>query len=166
MKLRGVIALAWLAVSACSRTEVDPNATGIEIATTIDAADGITQLRLSGTTSGMPAFDPGAVPTQPRTLSGMQTAVVLLPEALDGTEILVRVDALANDTLVHTGGGPITVAAKEVRRLEVELGPPAVCGDGIITAPFEQCDDNNTAAADGCSGDCQVEPGWSCVGMP
>ena len=29
-------------------------------------------------------------------------------------------------------------------------------------ADGEACDDGNTTADDGCSADCQVEPGWSC----
>jgi len=41
-------------------------------------------------------------------------------------------------------------------------GPPtnacrAVCGDGIIVAPTETCDDNNTTAGDGCNSTCRRE---------
>ena len=36
-----------------------------------------------------------------------------------------------------------------------------VCGDGVVEAG-ETCDDGNTVPGDGCSGVCQVEPGWSC----
>ena len=44
-----------------------------------------------------------------------------------------------------------------------EDGPDkkAVCGDGKITGD-ESCDDGNTKAGDGCSGDCAVEDGWRC----
>ena len=158
-------AILLLVVAACSKTEVDPNATAIEIATTIDAADGITQLRLSGTTTAGPAFAPGVVPDSPRPLSGEQTAVVLLPEALGGEDVLVRVDALAGDALVHTGGGTVAVQAREMKRLDVTLGDPAVCGDGKVAAPFEACDDGNAATGDGCSTNCSVETGWTCVGI-
>ena len=35
------------------------------------------------------------------------------------------------------------------------------CGDGIIQRS-EQCDDGNTASADGCSRICQIEANWDC----
>jgi fibro-slime domain-containing protein len=35
------------------------------------------------------------------------------------------------------------------------------CGDGVIESG-ETCDDGNTTPGDGCSGLCQVEPGWIC----
>jgi fibro-slime domain-containing protein len=38
---------------------------------------------------------------------------------------------------------------------------PAVCGDGIVEVG-EQCDDGNTIPADGCSGICHIEPGYTC----
>ncbi len=41
--------------------------------------------------------------------------------------------------------------------------PASLCGDGIIeTSAGEQCDDGNSKPGDGCSGACQLEPGWSC----
>jgi cysteine-rich repeat protein len=161
-------ALAALAcaVVACGKTVVDPNATAIEVVTQIDPNDGITQLQLSGTINGVPAFDPGLVPSMPRPLSGEQSADILLPESLDGSDVLVRVDALADATLVHTGGATVTVRAKEVHRVEVPLGAPAICGDGKIVSPFEMCDDGGALSGDGCSATCQVEPGWNCFGVP
>lgn len=33
----------------------------------------------------------------------------------------------------------------------------ASCGDGIVNAPIEQCDDGNSTASDGCSATCQLE---------
>jgi fibro-slime domain-containing protein len=35
------------------------------------------------------------------------------------------------------------------------------CGDGVLEAG-EQCDDGNSKPGDGCSGTCQIEPGWTC----
>ncbi|MBX3191746.1 MAG: DUF4215 domain-containing protein [Labilithrix sp.] len=40
--------------------------------------------------------------------------------------------------------------------MELTLSPPS-CGDGILQVP-EQCDDGNTAAGDGCSATCTLEP--------
>jgi cysteine-rich repeat protein len=39
------------------------------------------------------------------------------------------------------------------------------CGDGYIDAP-ETCDDGLTAANDGCSASCALEPGWNCTAAP
>jgi len=40
-------------------------------------------------------------------------------------------------------------------------GPVGYCGDGIIEPP-ESCDDGNSIPGDGCSGTCQIEPGYTC----
>lgn len=40
-------------------------------------------------------------------------------------------------------------------------GAGSVCGDGTLESG-EVCDDGNTAADDGCAGDCTVEQGWTC----
>ena len=40
-----------------------------------------------------------------------------------------------------------------------------ICGDGLVIGS-EQCDDGGTAAGDGCSPTCTVEPGFSCMGDP
>jgi cysteine-rich repeat protein len=43
----------------------------------------------------------------------------------------------------------------------------AACGDGHVhVAGGEQCDDGNNRSFDGCSPDCLVEPGATCVGDP
>ncbi len=38
---------------------------------------------------------------------------------------------------------------------------PAVCGDGVV-GTGETCDDGNAIPGDGCSGVCQIEPGYTC----
>jgi len=35
---------------------------------------------------------------------------------------------------------------------------PNTCGNGVLEAPYEECDDGNTDNGDGCSSDCLVEP--------
>jgi cysteine-rich repeat protein len=42
---------------------------------------------------------------------------------------------------------------------------PAACGDGAMD-PGEDCDDGGDLEGDGCDADCEVEPGWSCIGEP
>ena len=39
------------------------------------------------------------------------------------------------------------------------------CGDGLVEYP-EQCDDNNTVSADGCSVNCSVEEHFECMNSP
>lgn len=36
------------------------------------------------------------------------------------------------------------------------------CGNGVVAAGFEDCDDNNTQPNDGCSSSCRIELGWDC----
>ncbi|MGA2448664.1 MAG: DUF4215 domain-containing protein [Polyangiaceae bacterium] len=43
----------------------------------------------------------------------------------------------------------------------VDSASAGYCGDGIIEAG-EQCDDGNSVPGDGCSGTCQIEPGYTC----
>ena len=43
--------------------------------------------------------------------------------------------------------------------------PPAVnCGNGVVEAPFEECDDGNTIDGDGCSSVCELEVGGPVCG--
>ena len=51
------------------------------------------------------------------------------------------------------GSGPADVAPSE---------PIPRCGNQVIN-DGEACDDGNTAAGDGCTPACQVEPGWACA---
>ncbi len=38
----------------------------------------------------------------------------------------------------------------------------AVCGDGLLKRPEEQCEDGNTKGGDGCDETCRIEPGYAC----
>ncbi len=42
---------------------------------------------------------------------------------------------------------------------------PEPCGNGEMD-PFEGCDDGAREPGDGCDADCQIEPGWACMGVP
>jgi len=42
----------------------------------------------------------------------------------------------------------------------------SVCGDGLLVAGTEECDDGNEDDADGCSSMCAVEAGWTCTSLP
>ncbi len=39
------------------------------------------------------------------------------------------------------------------------------CGNGAVCSG-EECDDGNGAGGDGCSSQCEIEPGWTCSGQP
>lgn len=155
-----------LLVIGCTdaKTVTDPDVTAIEVAMQVDPALAVTQFRIS-TAGDMPAFAPGNVPDSPRALAGTQTFVVLLPDDLDGRDLVVRVDGIANGSIVASGGAKLTVRAHHVTHVDVALGPPAVCGDGVVSDPIETCDDGNPNANDGCSATCFVESGWMCVGV-
>eukprot|EP00658_Telonema_sp_P-2_P012983 TRINITY_DN14936_c0_g1_i23.p1 TRINITY_DN14936_c0_g1~~TRINITY_DN14936_c0_g1_i23.p1 ORF type:complete len:2190 (-),score=358.91 TRINITY_DN14936_c0_g1_i23:183-6752(-) len=61
--------------------------------------------------------------------------------------------------LLNDGISNILLAAQ----CKIQSQPsPAVCGNGILETPFEQCDDGNQNSNDGCSGACTLEPGWQC----
>jgi cysteine-rich repeat protein len=156
-------ALLWIVGCTDAKTVTDSNVTAIEVAMQIDAGLGVTQLRISAA-GDMPAFADGNVPDVPRALAGTQTFDVLLPDDLDGTDIVVRVDGIANGAIVTSGGAKVTVRAHQVTHVDVVLGAPVVCGDGVVSDPLETCDDGNTSASDGCSPSCFVESGWMCVG--
>ncbi|HET7064680.1 MAG TPA: DUF4215 domain-containing protein [Rudaea sp.] len=51
-------------------------------------------------------------------------------------------------------------------QLTLGAGQPTICGDGIVVAGIEQCDDGGTVDSDGCSDTCSVEPGYTCIGSP
>jgi cysteine-rich repeat protein len=34
---------------------------------------------------------------------------------------------------------------------------------GLFGTENEECDDGNSLSGDGCSGSCEIEPGWTCV---
>jgi cysteine-rich repeat protein len=153
-----------LAVAACGKTEVDPNATAIEVTVRIDPTLGVDQLAISGTVAGATAFAPGTLPDTPRALDAEESFAILVPDALDGQQVLVRVDALAAGQLVMSGGVIAPVQLHHVSDVAVTLGAPAICGDGIVSDLLETCDDGNTKAGDGCSPSCATEPGWICDG--
>src|SRR6185503_10403160 len=57
------LALAALVIAACTdaSTEVDPNATAIEVGVGLDTGLGVDQLRISGRAGTMEAFAPGVL---------------------------------------------------------------------------------------------------------
>jgi|CZKU01.1.fsa_nt_gi fibro-slime domain-containing protein len=56
-------------------------------------------------------------------------------------------------TTISSDGGCVGAACTDATM--------AICGDGAVE-PGEQCDDGNSVPGDGCSGVCQLEPGYVC----
>ena len=46
---------------------------------------------------------------------------------------------------------------------EPSLACVPICGDGLVVEQ-EECDDGGELDGDGCTEDCRIEPGWTCVG--
>jgi fibro-slime domain-containing protein len=86
--------------------------------------------------------------------------VVISPDDGPGSDaplINLGSDAPTQDALVDACGNGVCS--------DVLTG--GYCGDGIIEAG-EACDDGNSVPGDGCSGICQIEPGYTCptAGLP
>ncbi len=82
-----------------------------------------------------------------------------LPDAsVDG-----EADGTAGDgpSLISDAGEPDTSHPVSDACTGASCFDGAVCGDGVVEPP-ETCDDGNSVPGDGCSGVCQVEPGYAC----
>ncbi len=77
----------------------------------------------------------------------------------------ILVDGLSESGAVTGSGQTEVVLADLAERIEVRLGAPVNCGDGLRSGR-EACDDGGREPSDGCSALCQVEAGWTCEGTP
>jgi cysteine-rich repeat protein len=72
------------------------------------------------------------------------------------------------------GGNTVQNVTGSVKRTDAPPPPdcavpaPPVCGNGVMEAPGEECDDGGTSAGDGCSATCQLESvnPAVCAGVP
>lgn len=161
--------LLVMVVVSCGNPPVDPNATAIETTVHLDPGLGIDQVTTSAAIDsfdGPEAFAPGTLPTAPRRLAASETFAVRVAEALDGKRVMLRVDGLVGGNLVASGGAAAMVVAHKITQVDVTLGAPAICGDGIVRDPLEGCDDGNRTAGDGCSPGCFPEADWACTNPP
>jgi fibro-slime domain-containing protein len=84
--------------------------------------------------------------------------------AQDGSTIAPTEDAPALNLLPETstgGDAPVSTPDASCGAAGCSDATTQVCGDGIVE-PGEQCDDGNARPGDGCSGVCQIEPGYAC----
>lgn len=99
-----------------------------------------------------------------RSTIGARTACTLASQiTCDGTnahggqEITFAVTA-NTPYILGVAGGVVTSGVPEIGRFTIDVNVvPTGCGDTFLNPP-EQCDDGNTAAGDGCSATCTVEP--------
>jgi fibro-slime domain-containing protein len=70
--------------------------------------------------------------------------------------------AASNGGSTSTAGGPVIAFPEGGACAEGCAEDKVVCGDGVLQAIGEECDDKNTTAGDGCSATCAVEAGYLC----
>ncbi|MBC8133746.1 MAG: hypothetical protein H7X95_12250, partial [Deltaproteobacteria bacterium] len=93
-----VAAAAAVGAPGCRRDKkvVDGKVTGIHLTVRYDTKLQLSQMAITGSVDEVAAFTPGSLPERPRPLtSGSETAVILVPAALDGKTVVLRVDGRA-----------------------------------------------------------------------
>ncbi len=68
----------------------------------------------------------------------------------------------AGGTSASSGRGPVIEIPEGGACSEGCAEDKVVCGDGVLQAMGEECDDKNTTPGDGCSATCNVEDGYVC----
>jgi cysteine-rich repeat protein len=95
--------------------------------------------------------------------------------SLDGPvagEVWMRLTVGGDAYCARFGGTTVRNQAGLVKRKEAaapeDCTAPPACGDGVVQAPAEECDDGGRTPGDGCDGDCRLEsvnPAL-CAGVP
>jgi len=156
-----------LSLHACREVPEDRDRTGVDVTLIQDPSLKLDQVSISGTLDGEPLLEPSLVPEEPEPLNNHDNSVViLLPDEAAGRTILLRVDGLSKGAIKASGQEPVFVPDGRLVDLDMTLGAPAICGDGLIRSGIERCDDRNIRPGDGCGSDCLVEQGWRCEGEP
>lgn len=85
--------------------------------------------------------------------------------AIASSLVLVLIAACGSKT--NGGGADAGGGGDDQPDAGQHVTPPAdagaVCGNGLLEG-IESCDDHNTDDGDGCSHECQIEPGYACSG--
>jgi cysteine-rich repeat protein len=126
---------------------------------------GVDELLISARdATGIPAFAPFKVERSDGSFDpGRERIAILIPEELDGQTLVLRVDGTSRGVLRGSAGQLVHIEESRAMAASVVLAEPAVCGDGVLRAPLERCDDHNSATGDGCDSDCLVESAFSCI---
>lgn len=163
--------MALLLLPACSDDDTDNPPMTVALITVhfTPETQQIDQFRFEGYTSdGTEIFPYGLMPETAAEVftESPQSVAILLDPVLNMTPIVFRAHGLRQGAIVASGQSLGTPVIDQTIEVEIDLGDPAVCGDGTIHDPVELCDDQNTEDGDGCSATCRIEPGWSCSGEP
>lgn len=160
-----IVASVCLIATACSqKTVVQTGLTGLHLQVGFGAAVGVDQLRISGNfADGSTAIPQNTLPSGAGApLAADPSTDVLFSDAKAGQTVTIRVDGLAKGAVVGSEVGSGVLVAKNLVTVNITLGAAAVCGDGVLRAPLEACDDSNSTSGDGCSQSCVVEGGAKC----
>ncbi|MCC6807803.1 MAG: hypothetical protein IT381_10285 [Deltaproteobacteria bacterium] len=170
---RAILCWALLLLPSCFFWSEARSTTTIDLTITFDTSFAINGVRASGSTADR-ALGPTTSPDSPDApLQSPYRLVILLTSetanALNGAEVAVRVEGLANNNVVELVGktsvivreGTVTTAS-----VTLDVPPLPVCGDGEILAGVEACDDGGVIGGDGCGANCALEPGFACEGLP
>ena len=162
-----LVATLVTALGCIEETVVADGLTGLELTVRYESSLELDQLLFTVTRSdGAVLLGPQRRPEVPAPLaSDTSTVVILLPEVLADHEISIRIDGMETGQLVASGSIRLLLIGRVLVELEVTLGDPLWCGDGVTSAPFEECDDGNNDDDDGCDGHCDVERGHGCQSL-
>jgi fibro-slime domain-containing protein len=93
--------------------------------------------------------------------AGTGEDVSLHPAPSDDATMPPALDSSPPPSFGQDSGGSPDVSVSACDGTSCDDASSAFCGDGMIEAG-EQCDDGNSVPGDGCSGTCQIEPGYTC----
>jgi len=163
-----LICALWLAGAGSVGCEKSRPQRGLLILVTFDSGVEIDQLTFSGDWTNGRLFGPETLPDPVNGLlsSEGESVGVALPTVTVGEWVDVVVVGLRNGEAVASGQQSVQVIEGLVVTVVIALQPLQGCGDGVVEAPPEACDDGNNTSGDGCSGACQVESGYNCTGQP
>lgn len=130
---RASIAVAVLGCSGCfSPAGVAGSATSSETTTTTESTSSSTAPTTTGTTG----------------TTGTTSTTSTTTESVTSTE-----PGTSTEPVTSTEPGTDATTS------DVTTVVPSMCGDGMVDAPLEQCDDGNLISGDGCDALCQIEQG-------
>jgi len=160
--------LAWLAGATACGDKVEAGLTGMDIHVSFDGALPVYKLRFSGWMGSTVAFAQDDRPDEDRTPSpDGEKLIVLLTASVSGSVLFIQVDGIdRGGATLGSSGKAVPIEAGRIAVVEIQLGPPRLCGDGERHPDAELCDDGNGRSGDGCSSQCVVEDEWQCEGMP
>lgn len=161
MKRAFVLALWFF---ACKTPVERTGVTGVRLTVSFDAALSVDQIIVVGRHANGDLLGVETLPEKAAgALSGTESVAILFSAPVDGEVIRLRIDGLSAGAVVTSGRGTVQTTLGSMQPVTIDLGAPAVCGDGVLQAALEQCDDGDAADGDGCDDECAIEAGAACL---